>query len=251
VTGDVGQIHQVLLNLCVNARDAMPRGGVLHLSARNASEPEVVIEVGDTGTGIPPSVLDKIFDTFFTTKEPNKGTGLGLSTVMGIVKSHGGRIAVESTVGEGTCFRIWLPAHVDSAGSKEAKVVAIPQGNGELILVVDDEPDMRRVTAQTLLQHGYEVVTAAEASEAILQLTARSGEIPVVVTDLMMPGVDGTLLAKSIRKLKPETKIIATTGLSEEHNIPEAVALLQKPYSAEDLLRTIFEALHGKAALQS
>ena len=165
VVGDPTQLHQVLLNLCVNARDAMPDGGTLTLSAQNLTldahyaglDPEarpgpyVLIQVEDTGTGMPPEILDKIFDPFFTTKEVGKGTGLGLSTSLAIIKSHGGFIRVDSLVGRGTKFELYLPAQTEpSANTAAAVPVEMPRGHGELILVVDDEATVRQVTRQTL-----------------------------------------------------------------------------------------------------
>jgi two-component system, cell cycle sensor histidine kinase and response regulator CckA len=250
VNGDAGQLHQVLMNLCVNARDAMPQGGKLFLSAKNITgspeAPLVLVEVADSGTGIEPDVLDKMFDPFFTTKAPNKGTGLGLSTVLGIVKSHGGTIDVKSDVGRGTTFRITFPAHPAPAKSELQQQAWLPAGNGELILLVEDEPTLRQVAAQTLTQHGYKVLSAKDGSEGILRFTEKMREIQLVVTDVMMPGVDGASLAKSIRLLSPDIKIVATTGSSEHHEIPDAQVLLRKPYATDDLLKTVRDAIRER-----
>jgi two-component system, cell cycle sensor histidine kinase and response regulator CckA len=249
VKGDPTQLHQVLMNLCVNARDAMPEGGSLTLAAKNipatnkGQKLEVLIEVTDTGMGIPADIVEKIFDPFFTTKEPGKGTGLGLSTVLGIVKSHGGRIQVESTPGKGTRFQLFFPAESRTAEGQPNARSPVPKGNGEVILIVDDEPKIRNVTSQTLIHHGYEVLTASDGSEGIIRFAEGKNTIHLVITDLMMPGVDGRTLVKTIRALKPQTKILATSGLAEDESVP-AISFLKKPFSAEELLRSVFYVLH-------
>jgi two-component system, cell cycle sensor histidine kinase and response regulator CckA len=249
VKADAGQLHQVLMNLAVNARDAMPTGGTLKLSARNVMKAEglrqVAIEVEDSGTGIPPEVLDKMFDPFFTTKEISKGTGLGLSTVLGIIKSHKGTIDVQSTVGKGTCFRIFLPAEEAPKTAEEERDEDVPRGSGELILLVDDEPDLRQVTAQTLMQHGYTVITAENGSEGILRFTEQMEEIRLIITDMMMPGVDGASFAKTVQAMKPSVLIIATTGHSEHYEVPVAKVLLRKPCPVDEFLRAVYETLRS------
>ncbi|HEY3897490.1 MAG TPA: PAS domain S-box protein [Chthoniobacter sp.] len=270
VIGDATQIHQVVLNLCVNARDAMPRGGRLELRASNVTldeayismlpgataGPNVLFEVKDSGDGIPPAIVDQIFDPFFTTKGIGKGTGLGLSTVMGIVKSHGGHISVNSTVGEGTMFQIHLPA-VRDAGSVEKAEGAVRKfirGHGEGVLVVDDEEHVRRSARIALETHGYKVFQAADGADALAVFAKNSEQIAVVLTDLMMPHLDGVALIHTLRKMKPSIPIVASTGLGRKRQIAELQemniqALLQKPYGAEMLLSTIHGALYATSSL--
>jgi two-component system cell cycle sensor histidine kinase/response regulator CckA len=247
VRADPTQLHQVLMNLCINSRDAMPDGGTLSVSARNFSDEitsMVLIEVEDTGTGIPAGILDKIFDPFFTTKDPGKGTGLGLSTVVGILKSHGGSLKVESKEGVGTKFQIFLPADTESDKS-DTKFVSrpSPRGNGEVILVVDDEGEIRNLIAHICGQHGYEVLLAPDGPSGVVQFVRNKSIIRVVITDMMMPGVDGASLAKTIRTMQSSIKVIAISGVAEQAAIPDADRLLRKPFSTDELLRAIHEVL--------
>ncbi len=206
VLGDPTQLHQVLLNLCVNARDAMPHGGTLTISGENlqldehyaALFPEavpgsyVMVRVEDSGSGIAPKVLEQIFDPFFTTKEIGQGTGLGLSTSLAIVKSHGGFIRVKSLMGRGTTFEVYLHAPAEAVAAAEAeKAVELPRGHGELILVVDDEIGVREITRRTLENFGYRVLLAAEGAKAVAAFAARRAEIAAVITDMTMPVMDG------------------------------------------------------------
>jgi len=258
------QVHQVLLNLCVNARDAMPDGGTLTLRGENISLDEIaatelegarpgsflVLHVQDTGTGIPPEVLAHIWEPFFTTKESGKGTGLGLSTVRGIVENHSGFVTVATTPGKGTVFRIYLPATVStvrqSAGG--AKPAPTPDGTGELILVVDDEPSIRNMAAAIFTRHGYRVLTASDGAQAIALFAPRSKEIRAVVTDLSMPNLDGATLAGVIHRLNSAVKIIAMSGLGADAdgakpNIPFSDAFIAKPFRAEELIAAVHELL--------
>jgi PAS domain S-box-containing protein len=268
VAGDPTQLHQVLLNLAVNARDAMNLGGTLTLGARNAEidehfatmqtraqpGPYVILEVADTGTGIPPSVRARIFDPFFTTKEPGKGTGLGLSTCAAIVKSHGGFLVVDSEPGEGTIFRIHLPA--DTAGVDEQVVVELselPRGEGELILVIDDEAALRSITRQTLETFGYRVLTAHDGAEGVAVFAQHARQVALVLVDQMMPVMDGAAAAHAILRLEPAVKIIGATGLAAknaEGDLSRAGVrhFLPKPYSADVLLKTIHAILHPEKA---
>jgi len=266
VVGDATQLHQVLLNLCVNARDAMPSGGTLTLSAENlvldahfaALHPEahpgayVVLQVEDTGTGIPPEIIDKIFDPFFTTKDFGKGTGLGLSASLAIVKSHGGFLRVYSEPGNGTTFKAYLPARTGtSPGTATDRVVDLPRGNGELILVVDDESLVRQVTQQTLEAFGYRVILAADGAEALALFATRGAEIAVVLTDMMMPIMDGPATIQVLRKLAPRLPIIAASGLAANDYLTKFANLgvphfLSKPFTAETLLKVLKQIL-GKA----
>jgi PAS domain S-box-containing protein len=263
VSGDPTQLHQVLLNLCVNARDAMPDGGSLTLSARNlevddklaAGQPGVqpgiyvALEISDTGSGIPPSVLGRIFDPFFTTKEIGKGTGLGLSTSLAIVKNHGGFITVESFTNIGTTFRVHLPAALEEATTSVKDLSELPRGDGELVLVIDDEAAFRSITRQTLETFGYRVIEAADGAEGVALFAQHANEIDVVFTDLMMPVMNGATAMQAILRLRPNVKIIAATGLepgSSEVQIvgEDAKHFLPKPYTAEALLRMFRAILH-------
>ncbi|MEW6735392.1 MAG: response regulator [Acidobacteriota bacterium] len=259
VMGDATQLHQVLMNLCVNARDAMPAGGKLTVSAENTVLDEhyarmnrearpgrfVLIKVTDTGKGIPYEIIDKIFDPFFTTKEVGQGTGLGLSTTLAIVKSHGGFINVYSEVGKGTQFKIYLPA----AESSQSKAETVPQshlpaGAGELILVVDDEASIREITKATLEAYGYEVLTANDGAEAIAIYAENRNRIAAVITDMMMPYMDGPATIRAMQKLDPNVTIIAASGLvvnthTQEATNPRVKAFLPKPYTAETLLEVL------------
>jgi PAS domain S-box-containing protein len=270
IMGDPTQVHQVLLNLCVNARDAMPDGGTLTLSAENIlvdehyaglvseaqSGPYLLLQVEDTGSGMPPGVIEKIFDPFFTTKEIGKGTGLGLSTSLAIVKSHGGFMRVYSEMGKGTKFKVYFPAQTE-ASSETAKEIAVemPRGNGEIILVVDDEASVRHITQQTLQAFGYRVILASDGVEA-LSIFARQGpEIAVVLTDMMMPAMDGPALIRVLRKLKPTLPIIGASGLSATRDVSQSGSLgithfLCKPYMANELLKILREILSAKIGTQ-
>jgi PAS domain S-box-containing protein len=258
VVGDATQLHQVLLNLCVNARDAMPEGGRLTISASNLTidahyaglnaearpGPYVFLQIEDTGTGIPPEMIEKIFDPFFTTKEVGKGTGLGLSTSMGIIKSHGGFIRVYSELRKGTKFRVYLPAQTGAAAETVDQSAEMPRGHGELILVVDDESSVREITRQTLEAFGYRVVLASDGAEAVAIYASRQGEIAVLLTDMMMPGIDGPATIQVLRKMNPTLPIIAASGLSDDGQVARAMSLgvkhfLPKPYTAETLLKTL------------
>lgn len=265
VVGDPTQIHQVLLNLCVNARDAMPEGGTLTISAQNITldahyasmsiDPEaqpgpyLFLQVKDTGTGMTPGMIDKIFDPFFTTKELGKGTGLGLSTTLSIVKSHGGFIHVYSEMGKGTTFKVYLPAHPGS--SEEATAVGpidLPRGHDELILVVDDETAVCQITQQTLEAFGYRVILAANGIEAVAVFAERSAEIAVVLTDMMMPLMDGLATIRILREINPQVRMIAASGLAAEGQVAQATSLgvrhfLAKPYTAETLLKVLQETV--------
>jgi PAS domain S-box-containing protein len=261
--GDATQIQQVIMNLCVNARDAMPRGGVLtigldkkeldavgaaiHPKAKPGSY--VVISVSDTGTGIPPDLLDKIFDPFFTTKPIGQGTGLGLPTMLGIAENHGGFIHLESKLGAGATFHVYVPAAPGEAAGENRHGPAEPvKGNGELILIVDDEPSVRKLAGAILMRSGYRTVTAAEGREGIKIFEEQRREIKLVVSDLMMPQLDGPGMLRELRRIEPAVKCIIITGLGEENRITEAKSagadlLLNKPFSADQLLANVQQLL--------
>ena len=267
IEADPTQVHQILLNLCVNARDAMPDGGEIMISLENLMIDEqmatmmpgarpgayVVIKVSDTGTGIPPEIIDQIFDPFFTTKEVGKGTGLGLSTTIGIVKSHGGFINVYSEVGAGTTFNVFLPAAGDAEERiKEDIEEYAPPGNGELLLVVDDERPICEMAEMILERHGYRVVMAGDGTEALAIFAHQFGEIKAVITDLMMPFMDGITLIRTLRKIKPEIAIIASSGRSDDKRMKELRTLdvptcLIKPYTRIKLLTAVHDLLAGRA----
>ena len=256
VMGDPTQLHQVLVNLCVNARDSMPNGGKLRISAARVALPEqgvhLRLQVQDTGTGIPPEILEKIYDPFFTTKDIGKGTGLGLSTTLAIVKSHGGFLQVSSEVGRGTCFEIYLPA--SHQGGEESPASpgeeALPRGKGQLVLVVDDEAGLRQATARMLETHGYRVVQAGDGAEALHVYSEHHKEVAAVVTDLMMPVMDGLVAIGILRRLKPGLPVVAASGLGSAEQEEQLVRLgvrhfLTKPYAARALLTGLQELLEA------
>ena len=262
VSADATQIHQVLLNLCVNARDAMPDGGFLTIAAENVvldknsipksieskSGPYVYLTVTDTGTGIPQRLIDKVFDPFYTTKEIGKGTGLGLSTVHSIVKNHGGFINLYSEMGKGTKFSVYLPAEPDAEEKKLEVEIEIPSGQGEFILLIDDEASIREMCKTMLVTYGYNVFTASDGTEAVLLYLEHTKDIKIVITDMMMPFMDGRATIKALRKINPYLKIIATSGfMGQEKSIDlsdlPVYAFLAKPYTASKLLIAVSQAL--------
>jgi two-component system cell cycle sensor histidine kinase/response regulator CckA len=264
ISGDVTQLHQVIMNLCVNARDAMSSGGTLSITASNFFIDEnyarmhteakvgsyIVIAISDTGTGISPEVMDRIFEPFFTTKEHGKGTGLGLSTALGIVKSHGGFINVYSEVRKGTTFQVYLPAiktEIKDAGQQKLE---LPVGNGEFILVAEDEVSICKITCSTLEAYGYKVLTAENGEQAVASYIENKDKIKIVLMDMMMQVMDGQTSIQAIRKINPEVKIIAVSGLSEKDRLANIAhytnAFLPKPYTAEKLLKTISGCINMK-----
>lgn len=265
VVGDATQLHQVLINLCVNARDAMPNGGTLRIATDNirldtappGAEPAfkpgryVVVTISDTGHGMPPEVLARVFEPFFTTKPIGKGTGLGLATVQAIVKSHGGWMTVYSEPGQGSVFRVYLPAADRSPEeSEQVPLVELPRGDGELILVVDDEAAIRMITRQTLEAFGYRVVTAQDGAEALAVFVQNEREVAVVLTDMMMPIMDGAATIRALQRLRPDVRIIAASGLNANGGVAKAAGagirhFLAKPYTTEALLKTVAEILAG------
>jgi signal transduction histidine kinase/CheY-like chemotaxis protein len=269
IEGDPTQLHQVLLNLCVNARDSMPEGGNLFLTAENFNVdkpyasitpglkpgPHVLISVVDTGSGIPPHIMDKIFDPFFTTKGLAHGTGLGLSTVLGIVKSHGGAVNADSSA-NGTAFRVFLPAAPGARLPLEFEAqLQVPTGQGETVLIVDDEAAIREVAKAVLCQSGYNVLTADAGPSALAIFAQRSKEIAIVLTDAEMPIMSGLMLARTLRKMDPETKIILSTAREGDYSEAElsnvgVQARLNKPYTRATLLLTVARVLHHESQTQ-
>lgn len=266
IKGVATHLNQVLMNLCVNARDAMPGGGQIKISAGNvqvdeaycALHPEarpgpyVVVSVNDTGTGIPPEVLERIYDPFFTTKEIGKGTGLGLSTVKGIIKSHHGFIHVYSEMRRGTTFKVYLPAEAAVSAEPMEKVAPkLPRGNGETILVVDDEAAVRNTTKLMLERYNYQIVTAADGAEGLALFVERRSDIRLVLTDMMMPIMDGRALIHALRKIDPSVRVIGLSGLMDSSQLeatPElrGVNLIAKPFSVEQLLTAVQGLLRPK-----
>lgn len=255
------QFHQIVLNLCVNARDAMPQGGELRLTAENrvlddaaagglGAQPGqyLIIEVRDTGTGIPPEVLARIWEPFFTTKGEGKGTGLGLSTVQGIIQNHRGLVTVQTRVGHGTTFTVYLPAAEGSIGGSEpgTRVVEAIRGHGELILVVDDEEAVRELTARILGDHGYRVITASDGAEAIAVFAARAADVRLLLTDSDMPRLGGAALTVALRRLKPALPVISMSGaasLGSGTRENSSTPLLPKPFQTETLLSIVRRTL--------
>lgn len=257
---DATQMQQLLMNLCLNASDAMPRGGTLTFGAERAIlGPEAgalhpraqfgtyaVLSVADTGPGIRPEVMEKMFDPCFTTKQQGQGTGQGLPAVKGIAENHGGFVQVESKLGKGTTFRVYLPA----ASNEHQRIVGpsdsleLPQGNGETVLVVDDEPAIRRIVEVILTKNGYRPLVAADGREAVTLFQRNKERIELMVSDLMMPHQDGLTTIRAIRGCKPALRVVAITGLDEETHIAEAKAagaesFLKKPFTAHQLLMAL------------
>jgi PAS domain S-box-containing protein len=264
VQGNPTQLHQVLLNLCVNARDAMPQGGTLSLCAENRlldgsaaqAYPEanpgayLVVRVTDTGTGIPADVLARIWDPFFTTKGEGKGTGLGLASVRGIAASHGGFATVESEPGRGSTFRLFLPAAEQAVPTGIHPPTAHPfhtRGQGELVLVVDDEVSIRDLVRAFLSRFGYRVVAATNGIEAMAVYAPRVSEVALVVTDIGMPEMGGGELAVALTRLNPAVKILFMSGAGDggkmAATIPSTSRILSKPFTGESLLAAVHEAL--------
>ncbi len=277
IAGDPTQLHQVFLNLCVNARDAImavptsQKGPEperhLRITAENIDIDDhfasmnpgaklgrhVVVSITDTGAGMPIETMDKIFDPFFTTKEPGKGTGLGLATVIGIMKSHEGFLTVQSEVGKGSTFRVFLPASRSaSADAASGNVDPIERGNGELVLVVDDEAPIREALVSTLEASGYHCFTAEDGSDALAVYFSRRDEIDLIVTDLAMAQMDGVKFVRNLRRLGGTVPVVVSSGHIQKNSMQDLVALgvrhfLEKPYNADKLLRTVRRALGSTA----
>ncbi|MEM7552534.1 MAG: PAS domain S-box protein [Cyanobacteria bacterium P01_A01_bin.84] len=264
ISADPTQLHQVFMNLVVNARDAMSQGGTLSISAQNILIDQnyarmnidakvgsyVVITIADTGVGIPQEFIDRIFDPFFTTKEVGKGTGLGLSTVLGITKNHGGFIEISSEIGKGTKFKVYLPSQQGTA----VKTVQNPQpflGNGELILVVDDEDGICEIINTTLSLHNLQVLTAKDGIEGISLYAVHKDKIKLVLLDMMMPEMDGATAIHTLQRMNPEVKIIAMSGLTSTKTLAQAAGsgvqdFLSKPFTANELLETLAATLSSR-----
>jgi PAS domain S-box-containing protein len=267
LTGDPTQLHQILLNLCVNARDAMTDGGRLSLRMDNVTldsvyagmagearpGPYVKFDVTDTGTGILPEIREHIFEPFFTTKDVGKGTGLGLSTTLAIVKSHGGFITLDSTVGKGSTFSVFLPADPNPVAAALASASAhpeLPRGRNELILVVDDEELILEVARNALERFGYRTLLAKNGTEAVALYAIHRGDIAVVITDMAMPVMDGAATILALRTINPDVRIIGSSGQGTESTMKAGklrsvgvTHFIAKPYTAETLLHTLARVL--------
>ncbi|MBD2496394.1 PAS domain S-box protein [Nostoc sp. FACHB-280] len=263
VSGDITQLHQVLMNLVVNARDAMPDGGKIKISAENRFIDQayaqmnldvqagnyIELTVADNGMGMPPEVLNRIFEPFFTTKEIGIGTGLGLSTVLGIIKSHGGFINVSSKVGKGTKFQLFLPA-VEGCQGTRSENLAVPLGKGELILVVDDEAKILEIATIVLENYNYQILTASNGIEAIALYAQHKHKIKAVLMDMIMPEMDGMTAIRTLQKMNPQVKIIACSGFNPHEGLSEVTKanvqlVLPKPFTAQDLLKSLQHILRN------
>ncbi|HZD05710.1 MAG TPA: ATP-binding protein, partial [Longimicrobiales bacterium] len=260
---DRNQLGQILLNLAVNARDAMPRGGRLTIatSAEQLEDPpegqdtefvagpHVVLRVADTGLGMDSSIMDRIFEPFFTTKEVGKGTGLGLSTVYGIVKQNGGHIQVESRPGEGTCFVTWLPRCAEGAERPrdEGPTAPVPRrgdGASGTVLVVEDERSVRTIVRRVLQREGYQVLEASGGEEALDLLERYDGDIELLLTDLVMPRMNGKAVADTVTERRPGVRVLYMSGhtddaLGEKGVLTPGTELLEKPFDGETLLSRV------------
>jgi two-component system, cell cycle sensor histidine kinase and response regulator CckA len=263
ISADPTQIHQILMNVCINARDAMPTGGTLRIAAQNVTiddnyarmnidaEPGryAIITISDTGVGMTTDVVKRIFDPFFTTKDIGKGTGLGLSTALTIIQSHHGFVNVYSEPNRGTKFTIYFPALASEVEAAEpARTPHLPEGKGETILIVDDEENIRKITSATLERFGYRTLTAADGTEATMIFAQHSEEIAAVLTDMAMPFMDGPSMIRALKRLEPAIKVIAMSGLSSAGQTAELKSLevdtfLTKPFTAETLLTSIASKL--------
>ena len=263
VIGDSTQLYQVLMNLSINARDAMPNGGTLTIDLQNVmlSEQEaglhlgavpgmyVVLSVKDTGCGIPQEIINRIFDPFFTTKEPGKGTGLGLSSALSIVKSHGGFIDVRSEVGKGSEFYVFLPAKEEEVEIKMPLDSTVPMGHGETILIVDDEKTLQDLLRPTLEKKNFKVMAAFDGNEAIAVYREHCDEIDVVLLDMLMPKLSGLSTIPELKQINPQIKIIGMTGSmlenmnSEMNEVMKNLPFLQKPFSSEEVTMAVNDVL--------
>ncbi|MBE7498736.1 MAG: PAS domain S-box protein [Verrucomicrobiales bacterium] len=263
VIGDPTQIHQLLLNLCLNARDAMPQGGPLTLEARNFQADEVFcrmnpdatpgpyvrFDITDAGAGIPEELRERIFDPGFTTKPPGQGTGLGLPTVRTILKSHRGFLELHSRVGEGTRFRVYLPALArETPPPTSYPAPTPPPGQGELVLIVDDEQALCEATRHYLAQCGYSLLTARDGVEAITRFLQHQARLRLVLTDMVMPGLDGAPFIRALRRIRPDIPIIAMSGIPGQRQAAEeaggpGLRFLEKPFAGEELLRVLQDIL--------
>jgi PAS domain S-box-containing protein len=263
VLADPSQIEQIIMNLAVNARDAMPQGGKLIIETANVSldekyvrnhidtnaGPHVVLAITDTGIGMDETTKSKIFEPFFTTKSKTKGTGLGLATVYGIVKQSGGSIWVYSELGKGTTFKIYLPSVNQDIVKRDKVEKGIPQGKGEKVLVVEDEPTLRDLIAQMVEELGYRVIVAANGGEALILFEEEESKPSLVITDVVMPGISGKVLVDRLHRIQPDLRTIYTSGYTDDAIVHHGVLdpgtpFLQKPFSIDELAIKIHEVLY-------
>ena len=265
VAGDAEALRQAVLNLCVNAREAMLTGGRIDVIAENlllkdgdlrlrsGARPGlyVIITVADTGCGIPPQTIERLFTPFFTTKAHGQSVGAGLTTVQAITRAHGGFVTVDSEVGRGSRFRIFLPATSGTPATEKAQPRrSYPRGNGECILLVDDELGFREIAQVTLEKYGYRVITACDGSEGMTLYMRHRQEIQLVLTDIVMPVMDGAALIRSLHKMGAQVRYLAVSGLVEREKIMVSTAapgvqveFLAKPFATEKLLTVVREVL--------
>jgi two-component system, cell cycle sensor histidine kinase and response regulator CckA len=262
INADPSQVEQVLMNLVINARDAMPKGGKISIATSNVEIDEVHarqppftgpgqyvrLTVTDTGTGMDAETQSHIFEPFFSTKAPGRGTGLGLSTVFGIVKQSGGAITVYSELNHGTTFKIYFHRHDESAVNPQPGIEKPVQGGRETILLVDDAAALRRLTRQLLQDCGYTVLESGDPAEALRIAAEYPGALPLMITDVVMPGFSGSVLAEKLATSRPETKVLYASGYSDEAVIPSPIpgqqyAFLEKPFTRDGLLRKVRELL--------
>jgi PAS domain S-box-containing protein len=268
VVGDATQLHQAVLNLCVNARDALPNGGTLTITGENVTldstfvsmennakpGPYILVTIRDDGMGISSEVNEHMFEPFFTTKKTGKNPGLGLSTVLGIVQSHGGFIRVSSQIGQGATFKVFLPASPGAKPAVPEERPPLPLGHGELILLVDDEQGIRDSASALLTKHGYQVTTASDGAEGLALFTQHRPEVRAVVADIVMPIMDGVAFVRGLRRIAPDIKVIAASGLMDDpdqsgkvHELEQLGVhrFLTKPFTAEDLLEALSQELNA------
>lgn len=269
VMADPSQLEQVLMNLAINARDAMPDGGTLTIESREVvlddaycrvhtgatPGPHVLLAVTDSGCGMPPDVLTRLFEPFFTTKAPGKGTGLGLATSHGIINQHGGHIAVYSEVARGTCVKVFLPRHIDAATHKpeDAAPAPTPRGGGETILLAEDSQFVRDLAASALREAGYTVLPAANGAIALKLATAHPDRIHLLISDVVMPELGGVKLAAALRQARTDIRVILMSGYTEEtaeiqDQLADASRFIMKPFMTDDMLRIVREVLDSKGA---
>ena len=262
VKADPGQVEQIIMNLALNARDAMPDGGSLTIETANAeldaqwlarypeatAGPHVMLAISDTGVGMDPTVQAHLFEPFFTTKERGQGTGLGLATVYGIVKQSGGSIFVYSEPDHGTVFKIFLPRTEQLAESPGTVPPGPPARGTETILLVEDQPEVRTVTRSTLARHGYDVLEAGSGAEALALVEDHRGDIHLLLTDVVMPGMSGRDLAQRLQTLSPALRVVYTSGYTDDtivhHEILDpGITFIQKPFAPNVLLQTVRNVL--------
>lgn len=266
IHGNATQIHQILMNLCVNARDAMPEGGLLKIGMENTSikdgetgdHPDakpgnyVAVSVSDSGVGMSKEVQARIFDPFFTTKEIDRGTGLGLATVVSIVKGHAGFLTVDSDLGIGTTFTVHFPAHeFDTELTASAIAPELPQGNGELILLGDRDDTIREITQMTLEHFGYRVVSGKDGPEIVALCAQNINDISLALVDIMMPLLDGPALLRTLQRLSPNLELLVMCGSVEHEKVTavmesQKIDYLIKPFDADELILAVHKSIQKR-----